>query len=96
VEANTLRQPSLEVTEEEFDLCFNVNVKGIYMGVNAILPQLLKNQNGGSIINMASIGAQRPRPGLTWYNSSKAAVTNVILIHGLYQDAANSLFSRPR
>jgi len=69
-------KPTVEVTEEEFDLVFQVNVKGIFFGVNAIIPQLLQNKNGGSIINMASIGSQRPRPGLTWYNSSKAAVTN--------------------
>ena len=70
-------EPTVEVTEDEFDMVFAVNVKGIYLGVNAIVPQLLQNRNGGSIINMASIGSQRPRPGLTWYNSSKAAVTNV-------------------
>jgi NAD(P)-dependent dehydrogenase (short-subunit alcohol dehydrogenase family) len=28
------------------------------------------------MINIASIGATRPRPGLVWYNASKAAVTN--------------------
>ncbi len=29
-----------------------------------------------SRINIASIGATRPRPGLVWYNASKAAVAN--------------------
>lgn len=28
------------------------------------------------MINIASIGATRPRPGLVWYNASKAAVAN--------------------
>lgn len=31
---------------------------------------------GGSFINIASTAGIRPRPGLTWYNASKAAVIN--------------------
>ena len=38
---------------------------------------MVNQGEGGSIINIASIGATRPRPGLVWYNASKAAVTNV-------------------
>ena len=36
-------------------------------------------KQGGSIVNIASIGAMRPRPGLVWYNASKGAVANVRL-----------------
>ena len=75
--AHEFHQPTLEVTEAEFDRCFNVNVKGIYFGTSTLLPALKQNTNGGSVINIASIGATRPRPGLVWYNSSKAAVWNV-------------------
>jgi NAD(P)-dependent dehydrogenase (short-subunit alcohol dehydrogenase family) len=35
-----------------------------------------KKGNGGSFVNIASTAGIRPRPGLTWYNSSKAAVIN--------------------
>ena len=70
-------QPTLEVTEADFDKCFNVNVKGVYFGISAVVPQLLQQKSGGSIINIASVGATRPRPGLVWYNSSKGAVWNV-------------------
>ncbi|KAG6985292.1 succinate--CoA ligase [ADP-forming] subunit beta, hydrogenosomal [Physcia stellaris] len=69
-------QPTLEVTESDFDKCFNVNVKGVYFGTSAILPHMVQAGRGGSIINIASIGATRPRPGLVWYNSSKGAVWN--------------------
>lgn len=37
----------------------------------------MKKVGGGSIVNIASIGASRPRPGLVWYNASKGAVANV-------------------
>ena len=70
-------QPTLEVTEEDFDRCFDINVKGVFFGTSAVIPQLLEQKSGGSIINIASVGATRPRPGLVWYNSSKGAVWNV-------------------
>ncbi|KAL3421490.1 short-chain dehydrogenase reductase family [Phlyctema vagabunda] len=69
-------KPTLEVTEEEFERVFDVNVKSIFHSTNHFIPQLLEQKNGGSMINIASIGATRPRPGLVWYNASKAAVWN--------------------
>ena len=72
-------QPTLEVSESDFDKCFAVNVKGVFFGTSIILPRLLEQGRGGSIINIASVGATRPRPGLVWYNSSKGAIWNVSL-----------------
>ncbi|KAJ9642229.1 uncharacterized protein PV06_03212 [Exophiala oligosperma] len=69
-------KPTLEVTEEDFDRCFDVNVKGIFHGSSTVIPRMLKHNQRASIINIASVGATRPRPGLVWYNSSKAAVCN--------------------
>ena len=74
-------QPTLEVSESDFDKCFNVNVKGVYFGTSAVLPHMVQRGRGGSIINIASVGATRPRPGLVWYNSSKGAVWNVSAGH---------------
>jgi len=68
-------KPTLDVTEDEFDKVMAVNVKSIYWSIPAIIPAL-KERGGGSIINIASIGAMRPRPGLVWYNASKGAVAN--------------------
>ena len=70
-------QATLEVTEDEFDRVFAVNVKSIYHSVATIVPKLIQQNDGGSFINIASIGALRPRPGLVWYNASKSAVYNV-------------------
>ncbi|KAI9810128.1 MAG: hypothetical protein M1827_006654 [Pycnora praestabilis] len=69
-------KPTLEVTEDEFDMVFNVNVKSVFLGTSAIVPKLIEQRHGGSIINVASIGVYRPRPGLVWYNASKGAVGN--------------------
>jgi 3-oxoacyl-[acyl-carrier protein] reductase len=66
-------KPILEVTEEEFDRLYAVNVKSIFLMTHAAVP-VMSRQGGGSIINIGSTAGIRPRPGLTWYNASKGAV----------------------
>lgn len=70
-------KPTVEVTEDEFQKTFDVNVKGVYLGCNAWVQQAIDRKEGGVIINIASVGATRPRPGLVWYNASKGAIWNV-------------------
>lgn len=66
-------RPMLEVNEAEFDRVYAVNMKSIYWSAIHAVP-VMKSQGGGSFINIASTAGVRPRPGLTWYNGSKAAV----------------------
>jgi 3-oxoacyl-[acyl-carrier protein] reductase len=66
-------RPLLEVSEAEFDKVYAVNVKSIYLMTQAVVP-VMRAQGGGTIINIGSTAGIRPRPGLTWYNSSKGAV----------------------
>ena len=61
---------------DEFERVFNVNVKSIFLASQLFIPVLIKQGHGGSMINISSTGAQRPRPGLVWYNASKGAVSN--------------------
>ena len=70
-------KPTVTVTEEEFQKTFDVNVKGVFLGCNAWVQQAIDKKEGGVIINIASVGATRPRPGLVWYNASKGAIWNV-------------------
>ncbi len=65
--------PMTEVTEEEFDRVFAVNVKSIYLMTKATVPHF-REHGGGVILNIGSTAGVRPRPGLTWYNGSKGAV----------------------
>ena len=65
-------QPMLNVTEEEFDRVYAVNVKAIFLAALAVVPHF-RSKGSGVIINIASTAGLRPRPGLTWYNSSKGA-----------------------
>jgi 3-oxoacyl-[acyl-carrier protein] reductase len=66
-------QDLMGVTEAEFDKVYDVNVKSIFHMTKAVVP-LWRKAGGGAMINIGSTAGIRPRPGLTWYNSSKGAV----------------------
>ncbi len=65
-------QPLLDVTEEEFDRIYRVNVKSLYLTAKHAVPHFRKKKNG-AFVTIASTAGVRPRPGLTWYNGSKGA-----------------------
>ena len=69
-------KPILDVTEEEFDRIYAINVKSIYLMTQRTTP-ILRDGGGGSVINIGSTAGVRPRPGLTWYNGSKGFVNLV-------------------
>ena len=66
-------QPMTEVTEEEYERIFAVNVKSVYLSARHVVP-VMKKQSFGVILNVASTAGVRPRPGLVWYNTSKGAM----------------------
>lgn len=59
---------------DEFDRMWDVNVRSIFLAAKYCTPHM---PPGSSIVNTASIGGKRPRPGLTPYNASKAAVNTL-------------------
>lgn len=63
--------PIGNVTEENFDQTFNVNVRGTLFTVQKALPLL---QDGGSIIMTGSIASVKGIEGFGVYNASKAAI----------------------
>ncbi len=66
-------KPIMEVSEEEFDKVYAINVKALFHMTRAIVP-VMRDQGGGVVLNIGSTAGIRPRPGLTWYNSTKGAV----------------------
>jgi 3-oxoacyl-[acyl-carrier protein] reductase len=66
-------KPLLEVTDEEFEKVYAINVRSIYLSAKHVVP-VFRKQGGGCFVNIASTAGVRPRPGLTVYNSSKGAV----------------------
>jgi 3-oxoacyl-[acyl-carrier protein] reductase len=65
--------PLLDVDEAAFDKVYAINVKSIFHMIHAVVP-ILRKQKSGVIVNVGSTAGIRPRPGLTWYNSTKGAV----------------------
>ena len=60
-----------EITEEQYDSIFGVNVKGLLFTVQKALPLMSK---GGSIILNGSVVALKGFPNLSVYSATKAAV----------------------
>jgi NAD(P)-dependent dehydrogenase (short-subunit alcohol dehydrogenase family) len=63
----------LDISEEDWDRTMDVNVTGIYL-VSRYAVQQMMRQEGGSIINAASVAALRGSPMSAAYNASKGAV----------------------
>jgi 3-oxoacyl-[acyl-carrier protein] reductase len=68
-----INKPMMEIEEDEFDKTFAVNVKGVFLGCQAVVP-VFRKQGGGIIINIGSTAAIRPRPGTSAYAGTKGAV----------------------
>ena len=80
-------KPALQVSEDEFDRVYKVNVKSLFWAAQAVLPGFVA-QGSGCIVNVASTTGVRPGPGLVWYSGSKAAMIN--LTKGLALEFARS------
>ena len=74
--ATYANKPTQDATEADFDLVMNVNVKSVFHSTNILVPYFMKENRPGCFIQVASTAGTRPRPNLTWYNASKAAVIN--------------------
>lgn len=68
-------QPLLDIDEATLRRVYEINVFSIYHMVQAVVPLWRERGSGGVMINVSSTAGQRPRPGLTWYNSTKGAVS---------------------
>ncbi len=68
-----INKPMLEIGEDEFDRTFAVNVKGVFLGCQAVVP-VFRKAGGGIIINIGSTAGLRPRPGVSAYSATKGAV----------------------
>lgn len=62
-----------DVSEEEYDYIFNVNVKGIFNVTKAVLPYMI-NKKKGNIINISSVWGLTGGSCEVIYSASKAAV----------------------
>lgn len=65
-----------KLTESEFDLLFQVNVKSALFLTQSLL-ELLQQSKSAAVINMAAAGAHAPMVGIGAYCATKAALVNL-------------------
>jgi 3alpha(or 20beta)-hydroxysteroid dehydrogenase len=68
-----VRSTGVEVDDREWDLVTSVNQRGVFLGMQAVIPGMTAN-GGGSIVNIASVAAIVGLQGSIPYQGSKAAV----------------------
>jgi len=73
----------LEFPIDDFDLVYDVNVRGTFLCSQAAAKQMVKQGKGGCIISISSASGKKPDPGGTAYNSSKSAVIGLTRIMAL-------------
>lgn len=77
----------MRMTEEQWDLVINVNLKSAFNLIHAVTPVMMK-QRSGSIINMASVVGVSGNAGQANYAASKAGMI------GLAKSVAKEMGSR--
>lgn len=66
--------PFWDVTEEDFDLVLNVNLKGTFFASQEFVRHLRQTERRGKIVNISSVHEELPFPNFTAYCASKGGV----------------------
>jgi NAD(P)-dependent dehydrogenase (short-subunit alcohol dehydrogenase family) len=94
VGVDSIGPPLSEITEEDWDRNYEVNLKAHFLTCRAVLP-LMTEQQSGRIINMSSMGGKMGSPSIPQYNAMKAGVINftrAVAVEGaLYHVTANAI-----
>lgn len=69
----TMNKPFLEVTPEQFDTLYKVNIRGMYFLTQAAVPTMIE-QGSGAVINLTSVHAFAGMTEHTIYAGTKAAI----------------------
>jgi len=80
--------PFEEIDVAVWDKIFDVNVKGVWQCSKAVIPYM-RNNNGGSIINISSVVAVAGQPGYLHYVATKGAV--LAMTKGLAKECGKDL-----
>lgn len=67
----------IDTTEQDIDLNYAVNTKGVFFGIKFAIQHMLRQGNGGIILNVASMAGLGGAPKLTAYCAAKHAVVGI-------------------
>ncbi|MET0430153.1 MAG: glucose 1-dehydrogenase [Microvirga sp.] len=68
------RTSVLDTTEQQYDKVLDVNLKSAFFGTQVAALQMIKQNEGGRIINITSVHEDWPMPGNTPYCLSKGGI----------------------
>ncbi|XP_072742722.1 L-xylulose reductase [Anoplolepis gracilipes] len=66
--------PFLDITSEDYDLIFDVNVKAVLNVSQVVAKSMIERKSGGNIVNISSQAAQAALPNHSVYCASKGAL----------------------
>ena len=74
---SVIRQPSLDVAEQDWHSVIDLNLSGVFRVAQAAARELVRTGQRGSLINIASILGLRVRAQVASYAATKAAVVQL-------------------
>ena len=66
--------PLLDITEEEWDQHLNIDLKGPFLAIQEVAKQMIRQGDGGSIINITSVASEQAVEGRGHYCSAKGGL----------------------
>jgi NAD(P)-dependent dehydrogenase (short-subunit alcohol dehydrogenase family) len=75
--------PLLDITVEDWDLTFDVNVRAMLLTTQVAARSMIAAGKGGVIVNMASMGGKIGSPDQAHYAASKAAVISLTRVSAM-------------
>ncbi|AWT60356.1 MAG: 3-oxoacyl-[acyl-carrier-protein] reductase FabG [Candidatus Moanabacter tarae] len=71
----TMNKPFLEVTPEQFNVLYNVNIRGMFFLTQFMVPNMIE-EGGGAVINLTSVHAYAGMTEHTVYAGTKGAIVS--------------------
>jgi glucose 1-dehydrogenase len=72
-----ISRPSDELSSADFDRVLAVNLRGSFMCAREAIRHFLREDKGGSIVNISSVHQIIPKPGYVGYSTSKGGMQNL-------------------
>ena len=75
--------PFLDITEADWDAVLDVNLKGGFLVGQAVARRMVRQGQGGAIVNMSSVNGRLAIPSIASYNASKGGVDQLTRVMAL-------------